>query len=481
MRKQTRREFLKTTGLAAGSLMIPRLVFGRQEPLRKPNIVLILADDMGYSDPGCYGGKIQTPNLDHFASQGIRFTDCYSAAPNCSPSRAGLLTGRFPTRAGLYSYIPPNHPMHLPREEITIATLLKQVGYVTCHLGKWHLNGMFNLPEQPQPPEHGFDYWFSTQNNASPSHRNPNNFFRNGKPVGPLEGYSCQIITDEAIDWLKKHRDKNSPFFLYICFHEPHKKIASPPELIAMYPQATKGDALYYANITNIDLAVGRFMKELDQLNLTQDTLVFFTSDNGPWHPGSAGPLRGKKSFLYDGGIRVPGIIRWPGHTEPGTVCNVPISFVDILPTLSKIAGANVPADRAIDGANILPVFEGKPIQRNTPLFWYFYRTRPQAAMRQGDWMILGELKGQPSGSHRMIADDMEFIKNTKLTKFELYNLREDIGQQNDLAEVEPQRLQAMKKKLVKLYEEVIAEGPIWDKLPRGRARKKRKSSEKGR
>ena len=473
MGKQTRREFLKTTGLAAGSLMIPRLVFGKQELPHKPNIVLLLADDMGYSDLGCYGSRIQTPNIDHLASQGIRFTDCYSAAPNCSPARAGLLTGRIPSRTGLYSYIPPNHVMHLPRKEITIATLLKQAGYVTCHLGKWHLNSMFNSPEQPQPPEHGFDYWFSTQNNANPSHRNPDNFVRNGKPVGPLEGYSCQIVTDEALDWLKKYRDRKNPFFLFVCFHEPHKKIASPPELAAMYPQATKSDALYYANITNLDLAVGRLMKVLDELNLTQDTFVFFSSDNGPWRPESAGPLRSKKSFLYEGGIRVPGIIRWPGHTKPGSVCGEPISFVDILPTLCKITGANVPADRAIDGANILPVFEGKSIQRNTPLFWYFYRTRPQAAMRQGDWMILGQLNGQPGGSHKMVADDMEFIKNTKLIKFELYNLREDISQQNDLAKVKPQRLKAMKQKLIKLHEEVIAEGPVWDNLPRGGARKK--------
>ena len=194
------------------------------EAARKTNFLIILAADLGYGDVGCFGNRtIKTPNLDRLASQGIRLTSCYAAAPVCSPSRAGLLTGRTPSRVGVYDWIPAGHPMHLPRNEITVATLLQQAGYATCHVGKWHCNGEFNSPEQPQPGDHGFDHWFSTQNNAAPTHHNPVNFVRNGVPVGRLEGYSSHIVAGEAIHWLKDLRDPAKPFFLYVCFHEPHE------------------------------------------------------------------------------------------------------------------------------------------------------------------------------------------------------------------------------------------------------------------
>ncbi len=158
----------------------------------RPNIVLVLADDLGYGDLACYGAKdVQTPNLDRFAAEGLRLTSCYAGHANCSPSRTALMTGRTPTRVGVRNWIPQDSPVHLRRSEITIATLLKRAGYATCHVGKWHLNGEFNKPTQPQPGDHGFDHWFSTQNNAVPNHRNPDNFVRNGKPVGKLEGYSA--------------------------------------------------------------------------------------------------------------------------------------------------------------------------------------------------------------------------------------------------------------------------------------------------
>ena len=160
-----------------------------ETPDRSPNFLVILCDDLGYGDLGCYGHPtIKTPHLDRLAAQGMRLTSCYSSAPVCSPSRVGLLTGRTPSRVGVYDWIPGNHPMHMGRNEITVAQLLKQGGYDTAHTGKWHCNGKFNSPEQPQPGDHGFDHWFSTQNNASPSHENPKNFVRNGEPVGPLEG-----------------------------------------------------------------------------------------------------------------------------------------------------------------------------------------------------------------------------------------------------------------------------------------------------
>jgi len=205
----------------------------------RPNFVLIMADDLGYADIGSYDSPIRTPNIDALAQQGMRFTDFYAAAPNCSPSRAGLLTGRTPSRVGVYDYIPPNIPMNLLSSEVTIAEMLKPMGYSTCHVGKWHLSRWTLDEEAPldalTPSDQGFDYWFAIDNNAIPSHHNPRNFRRNGKAVGEIQGYSCQLVADEAIAWLDSRIDFEQPFFLNVSFNEPHKKIASPPELIAEY------------------------------------------------------------------------------------------------------------------------------------------------------------------------------------------------------------------------------------------------------
>jgi arylsulfatase A len=203
----------------------------------RPNFVVVLADDLGYGDLACFGHKtVKTPNLDQFANEGTRLTNCYAAAANCSPSRCGLMTGRTPYRVGIHNWIPMYSPMHVRKREITIAALLRQAGYATCHVGKWHLNGQFNMVGQPQPSDHGFDYWFSTQNNALPTHHNPDNFVRNGKPVGKLKGYAAQLVVDEAIEWLTEKRDVQKPFFLYVCFHEPHEPIASAKRFTDLYP-----------------------------------------------------------------------------------------------------------------------------------------------------------------------------------------------------------------------------------------------------
>jgi arylsulfatase A len=444
----------------------------------RPNIVVILCDDLGYGDLACYGHpSIKTPNLDKLAANGVRFTECYSAAPVCSSSRAGLMTGRTPSRMGVYDWIPANHPMHLAKEEVTVASLLRQSGYATCHVGKWHLNGKFNSPEQPQPGDHGFDHWFSTQNNAGPSHKDPENFVRNGTPVGPQEGYSCDLVAGEAVRWLGELKDNSKPFFLLVCFHEPHEPVASPPDLVAQYPDATKeGQAEYFANVMNMDRAVGKLLAKLDDLKLTEQTLVIFTSDNGPEtllrYPkgvhchGSAGSLRGMKLHLYEGGIRVPGIMRYPRRIKAGQTSAEPICSLDFLPTFCELAGIKLPENRTFDGTNLTPLFDGQPLARTSPLYWHYFRSigEPKAALRVGDYVVLGKWDGPQLGPGGSVHHgDCDVIKSAKLVGFALFNLKTDPSQQTDLGATEPDRLKELSALLVARYNEVQEEGRTWD------------------
>ena len=437
----------------------------------RPNILVVITDDLGYGDLRCYGDRtLHTPNLDRLAAEGLRLTSYYAPAANCSPSRTGLLTGRIPTRAGITDWIPQLSPMHVRREEVTIATLLRRAGYATCLSGKWHVNGGFEQTDQPQPGDHGFDYWFATQNLALPSHRNPTSFFRNGRPVGPLVGYSADLVAGEAIQWLAQKRDKAKPFFLYVAFNEPHEPIATAKKYEDLYPATEPSYAAHHGNITQFDTAFGRLMRALDDQGLRNSTLVFFTSDNGPaitpMHPhGSAGPLREKKGHLYEGGIRVPGLMRWPGRVKPGSVSDEPVSGVDLLPTLCAIAGIAPPADPKIDGANVLPLLAGRPVARKTPLFWHFFAasSAPKVAMRVGDWKLLARLdRPDPKKRNHITAEDQRNLKTAEMTTFELYNLREDIGERRDLSTQEPDRVAAMAAQMRRLYHEVRDECPIW-------------------
>lgn len=437
----------------------------------RPNIVLVLADDLGYGDLACFGAKdVRTPHLDKFASEGLRFTSCYSGHANCSPSRTALMTGRTPTRVGVRNWIPQDSPVHVRRSEITVATLLKRAGYATCQVGKWHMNGEFNQPTQPQPGDHGFEHWFSTQNNALPNHRNPDNFVRNGKPVGKQQGYSAHLVVDEATRWLTQERDKAKPFFLYVCFHEPHEPIASDDKYSKLYPSDDPSYSAHHGNITQMDDAFGRLMRTLDEHNLRNNTFVLFTSDNGPaitaQHPhGSAGPLRDKKGSLWEGGIRVPGLLRWPGHTKPASVSDEPICGVDFLPTVCAITGLEPPRDRTLDGASILPTLSDGVLKRTTPLYWHFNRAagEPKVAMRVGDWKILASLDKPPAARGNDLTEQEERnFKEAKLDKFRLYNLSDDIAETRDLAQQEPAKLAELKTLLERKYLEVRAESPTW-------------------
>ena len=457
--------------LAVFLLTCPKTVWGAEPAPR--NFVVVLADDLGYGDLGCYGNEIvHTPHLDRFATEGLRFTDCYSAAANCSPSRAGLMTGRTPWRIGIHNWIPMMSPMHVRESEITVATLLRDAGYGTCHVGKWHLNGFFNLPGQPQPDDHGFDHWFSVQNNALPNHRNPYNFVRNGIPLGPIEGYSAGIVTDEAIRWLRSGRDQEKPFFLFVCYHEPHEPVATAEEFTRLYGDLEDpAERALWGNISQLDAGFGRLMAELDSLDLAEDTVVFFTSDNGPAltgkHPyGSAGPLRAKKGYVWEGGIRVPGLLRWPGRTTPGSVSGEPVCGVDLLPTLCEAAGIAAPRDRVIDGTSWMPLMEGgAELERETPLYWHFLRARgtPKVAIREGDWKLVAGIDRpdlKPSGG--ITEQDIEFNRQAEPNGFRLFQVRDDPGETTDLSGTETARFEGMKETLLRMYREVREESPVW-------------------
>lgn len=416
------------------------------ENVARPNIVVLLCDDLGYGDLGCYGHPaIRTPNLDRLAGEGVKFTHCYSASPVCSPSRAGLMTGRTPNRAGIRDWIPPNTGIYLRPKEVTIAQLLRKGGYQTCHVGKWHLNSRTDGSE-PTPNDAGFEHSFYTQNNAAPNHLNPVNFVRNGARVGKLQGPSSHLVVQEAIGWLKTVT--NQPFYLNVWFHEPHELVVAAEEFLDLYPSETNQDRRhYYADVSQMDAAVGKLLRYLDERGWHESTLVFFTSDNGPEtllrYPtgkrsyGSAGGLRGMKLHVTEGGYRVPGILRWPGHAKPGTASEEPVCSLDLLPTFCELAGVEPPRDRALDGTSLVSFLAGKPLRRTQPLYWQYdsaLSTPWVVSMRDGPWKILAD---------------------ARLERFQLFNLTGDIAEQKDLASQEVSRLRRMSAVLKQLHAEV--------------------------
>jgi len=424
----------------------------------QPNIVLFLADDLGYGELGCYGNKVAiTPNLDRFATEGLRLTDCHSASSVCSPSRSSLLTGRTPYRNGVFTWIPEGSPIHLRTSEVTLPKLLREAGYDTCHVGKWHLNGKFNTPEQPQPSDHGYAWWLGTQNNAAPSHAFPTNFVRNGEPIGKADDYSAPFIAKEAVTWLDTKRDAKKPFFLAVWTHEPHFPIASAERYEKMHAGiADPEERTYRANVTQLDDAFGMVMKALDKAGVAENTLVFFTSDNGPEGNGDKGPgrglagdLRGRKRSMYEGGHRVPGIVRWPGKIAPGGESDQPVIGSDFFPTTLAATGLEPPQGVKLDGVNLLPAIDGEPVERPVPMYWRF---QGKVAWREGPWKI---------------------VVDESLSDPELYHLGRDRQEKTNLATAEPDQLAAMMAMLTAYTREVEAEGPIWPRPEKRRSQRK--------
>jgi arylsulfatase A len=413
----------------------------------RPNIVVILADDMGWGDSSTYGHKVtRTPSVDKLAAQGMKFTQGYSASGVCSPSRSAILTGRTPYRNGVWRHLSGHHKAYLRASEITYPELLKDIGYQTCHVGKWHLlsKPQFDNPEFPQPGDQGgYDYWMATHNNADPSHKNPKNFIRNGDPVGEMIGYSAPLVADEAIRWLKEVRDPAKPFVLSVWFHEPHKPIATDIKFSSLYPDQNERNSTYYGNITQMDYALGKVMEALDAVGVSENTLLIFTSDNGPVasEGGSTGGLRGGKRSDFEGGICVPFLVRWPSHITAGTVSDIPVIGTDIFSTVLDTTGIPPPSDRTIDGVSMLPVFKGQRVERKTPLFW----------------------RTHVSGADNRVAvrvDDWKIVANDTLTDFKLFNVQKDRVEKDDLALKMPGKTEEMKKILLATWADIVEEGP---------------------
>lgn len=424
-----------------------------------PNIVILLADDLGYADvkinnPEAYA---ETPNLNKIAAEGAIFTQCYSSAPMSSPSRAGLLAGRVPLRLGIHDWIKdiyklPKSNVHLLPEETTIPELLKNIGYQTATIGKWHLNNAFNTENGSDPNEQGFDYSFSTPVQSEPSHCNPENFYENGVPVGKIWDennplYSSDIVADKTIEWLK-NRNKKKPFMLYVAFHEPHVVCDAPKPLKDKYLEKIKnkqiplikesgndglGQAEYYACIENMDKAIGRIMKQLEQQNLLDNTIIFFSSDNGPdtgrkykgrlQSVGSTQPFKGRKRWLFEGGIHQVGIAYWKNRIDAGTKINEPVGHVDLLPTISALCGTKLP-EKTLDGENIIPAFTSNSNwSRNKPLHWHFHSPlgdSPQSVMRKGDFVITANWNNKFKKG-RFDLNFIHDIKNAELIDFKVY------------------------------------------------------------
>lgn len=460
---------------------------------QRPNIVFLLADDMGYGDLACFGSPIiQSPNIDKLAAQGVRLTQCYAASSNCSPSRAGILTGRSPYRVGMYDFARFKQ-LHIPVEEATIAEQLKLNGYQTLFAGKWHCSGDFNSGTQPYPGDHGFDHWLANAGNFG---KDPETFLRNGEPAGAIEGWMSELVVDEAMSWLDE-RDPEQPFFTCLWFSEPHTPVVAADEFRALYPEektaphlqalATSGgpqvkrrdnltddpDA-YFGCVSMLDHHIGRLMDYLDEKGLAENTIVVFTADNGPEHRtptayGSPGHFRGAKGHMHEGGIHVPGIVRWPGKIEAHSVSETPVNGTDWLPTLCAAAEVESPKTRVLDGANVLPaLLHGGPVERKRPMMWWLWHARGgfEVAMRDGDYKILATMLPQadPGGVDDARKPEdwsiMQFIKQAELGRFELFNLAEDPFESSNLAAIQPERLNRLKKRMIELHAEIRAEGP---------------------
>ena len=428
---------------------------------KKLNFILIDIDDLGWRDLTCYGSQYyETPNIDRLAAQGMRFTDAYASCAVCSPTRASIMTGRYPARIGITDWIhhldkkgkkafeeaenptdyvggkrrrllcPPN-PYWMDLDEVTIAEVLQSAGYTTCHIGKWHLGYEPWFPDKQgfdinigggeigQPPTY-FDPYYQNE-------RRPSIPALSARKKGE---YLTDRESDECVEFLKKHRNK--PFFLHMCHYAVHTPLQAKKELIDKYEAKKKTNqtnATYAAMIENMDRAVGRMMAALDELGLSERTVIIFTSDNGGLQDYATdnAPLRAGKGYPYEGGIRVPLIIRWPGVVHAGIERDVPVTSVDFFPTICEITGLDHPSGWEIDGKSLVPLLKQEGPLRREAIFWHFPHYRgnivPYSIIRKGDWKLIKRYEGKP---------------------FELFYVKEDLSEEDELSELIPGKVKEL-------------------------------------
>ena len=415
---------------------------------KPPSIVFILADDLGWSELGCYSNRFnETPNLDQLAAQGMRFTQAYAAAPVCSPTRAALMTGQAPARLHITDYLKSDDEKFLSPDHITINEQLKKAGYVSGLVGKWHLNGDY-ARQRGTPAQHGFDEVICSEQEdiRGGSYWHPYKFMTNVAARLPHE-YLTDRLNLEALEFIERHREQ--PFFLYLAHYAPHTQLKAKPEKLKKFaakPGAgkKKNNPELAAMLESIDDGVGQILSKLDELKLAENTVVIFNSDNGGERSVTENfPLHGGKSFLYEGGLRVPCIIRWPGKIKPGSVCDEPVITQDFYPTLMEIAGVKPDRKQILDGLSLVPLFQGKNLKRDA-LFWHYPMVQPH---------FLG---GTSASAIR--AGDFKLIRFPSDNRIELYDLKTDLAEQHDLASTLPKNAQALKRQLDAWLKTVRAE-----------------------
>jgi arylsulfatase A-like enzyme len=418
---------------------------------KRPNIVVFLSDDEGYGELGCQGNKeIPTPHIDSIAAGGIRFTQGYVSGPYCSPTRAGLMTGRYQTRFGHEFNPGPMRPgTGLPLTETTIATRLKSLGYATCCVGKWHLG----FDPEYRPIKRGFDEFYGTL--ANTPFIKPQRFVDSRISPDPIEiddpnFYTTDAYAQRAVDWIEKH--KAAPFFLYLPFNAQHAPLEAPDKYLARFPNITDPKRkLFAAMMAAKDDAVGRVLAKIREIGQEENTLVWYLADNGgPTEQTTSknDPLRGFKSTTWEGGVRVPFMVQWKGKLPAGKVEDRPVIQLDILPTCMAAAGGEVAPDWKLDGVNLLPHLQGQ--NSSKPHETFYWRFGPQWAIRHGDWKL---------------------VKARDIAEPALFNLAKDIGEQTNLAASQPERVAELKGLWDKWNAE--QEDPRWQPAE-GKAKKKR-------
>ncbi len=437
-----------------------------QQSRSVPNIVFILADDLGWRDLGCCGSTFyETPAIDRLASQGMRMTQAYASANVCSPTRASIMTGKYPARLHTTNFfggdrrgklLPPEYRQDLPTDEITIAKALRQHGYRTAIAGKWHLGGRGSLPS-----DHGFEVVLGQR--CAPGQ-------------GPADDpHFSTLLSTQAAQFVEASGAR--PFFLYLALHSVHVPLRTRPELLKKYqakaaalPPATgprqapihdhmaravQDHPVYAGMVQEMDEAVDRVLKKLDALGLSERTIVVFTSDNGglctaEGSPTCNLPLRGGKGWNYEGGLRVPAIVRWPGHVPAGSACDVPVISIDYYPTLLALAGLPMPAQQHVDGVSLAPLLEGKGAIAARPLFWHYPHYSNQG--------------GRPGGAVRV--GENKLLESFEDERVEQYDLKRDMGEMNDSAAARPDAAQSMLKLLRDWRKEVGAQMPTPNPQP---------------